>query len=100
MGIEEAAQIHITGLIHSNNRHVQCTQSRILLSKLGVGLVWFGVDYGLWINDPLLEIFSGPLPSVCKPSVCKRTGEVNNHYIGQGRAQNQNDHIDCLNNMY
>ena len=23
-----------------------------------------GVDYGLWINDPFLEIFSGPLPSV------------------------------------
>ena len=26
--------------------------------------------------------------------------QLNNHYIGQGRAQNQNDHIDCLNNMY
>ena len=30
----------------------------------GVGLGWFSVDYGLWINDPFLEIFSGPLPSV------------------------------------
>ena len=27
------------------------------------GLVWFGLNYGLWINDPLLEMFSGPLPS-------------------------------------
>ena len=49
---------------------------------LNLGLVWFGVDYGLQINDPLWEILSGPLPSVSK-----RTGEVK--IISMGRARHK-----------
>ena len=43
-----------------------------------------GVDYGLWINDPFFEIFSGPLPSAYAHNFT--TGEVvPENRVGNGK---------------